>query len=128
MIYELCYIVNIVTYPFLLYLLLPIFIVMEASTKMIKRVLEHLVSPKWNGIVEYQIEPSTHDDTGVVHYMIDVIFDIAGYWATYDAGGYNDSSQMDGEIETDVKNAVKYLGINKTFVAIYVRNEDGIDN
>jgi hypothetical protein len=104
---------------------------METSTEMIKRVLEHLVSPKWNGIVEYEIEPSTHDDTGVVHYMIDVIFDITGYWATYDAGGYggyNDSSQMDGEIETDVKNAVKYLGINKTFVAIYVRNEDGIDN
>ena len=49
---------------------------MEVSEKMIKKVLEHLVSPKWNGIVEYNIEPSTHDDTGVVYYMIDVIFDI----------------------------------------------------
>ena len=111
--------------PFLLYLLLPIFIVMEASTEMIKRVLEHLVSPKWNGIVEYEIEPSTHDDTGVVYYMIDVIFDIVGYWAKYHAGEYDYSDQMDAEIEADVRNAVKYLGINTTFVTIYVRDEDG---
>jgi hypothetical protein len=101
---------------------------MDISNKIIVRALEHLVSPKWNGIVEYDIEPSTHDDTGVVHYMIDVIFDIDEYWAKYHAGDYDYSDQMDGEIETDVKNAVKYLGINKTFVAIYVRNEDGIDN
>ena len=111
--------------PFLLYLLLPIFIVMEASTEMIKRVLEHLVSPKWNGIVEYEIEPSTHDDTGVVYYMIDVIFDIVGYWAKYHAGDYDYSDQMDAEIEADVRNAVKYLGVNTTFVTIYVRDEDG---
>ena len=115
-------------YPFLLYLLLPIFIVMEASTEMIKRVLEHLVSPKWNGIVEYEIEPSTHDDTGVEYYMIDVIFDIVGYWAKYHAGEYDYSDQMDAEIEADVRNAVKYLGINTTFVTIYVRDENGIDS
>jgi hypothetical protein len=93
---------------------------MEASTEMIKRVLEHLVSPKWNGIVEYGIETSTHDDTGVEYYMIDVIFDITGYWATYHAGNYDYSDQMDEEISDDVRNAVKYLGINKTFVTLYV--------
>jgi hypothetical protein len=100
---------------------------MEVSTEMIKRVLEHLVSPKWNGIVEYKIEPSTHDDTGVVYYMIDVIFDIVGYWAKYHADEYDYSDQMDAEIEADVRNAVKYLGVNTTFVTIYVRNEHGFD-
>ena len=102
-----------------------VFIVMEVSNKIIKKVLEHLVSPKWDGIVEYLIEPSTHDDTGVVHYVIDVIFDITGYWATYHAGDYDYSDQMDEEISDDVRNAVKYLGINKTFVTLYVRDEDG---
>ena len=97
---------------------------METSTEMIKKVLEHLVSPKWNGIVEYEIEPSTHDDTGVLHYMIDVIFDVDKYWKKYHSGEYDYSDQMDAEIESDVKNAVRYLGINKTFVTIYVR-EDG---
>jgi hypothetical protein len=32
---------------------------------------------------------------------------------------------MDEEISDDVRNAVKYLGINKTFVTLYVRDEDG---
>ena len=96
---------------------------MEVSPQIIERVLEHLVSPKWDGIVEYEIS-SKHDDTGVVHYMIDVIFDIVGYWAKYHAGDYDYSDQMDTEIEADVKNAMKYLGINKTFVTIYVRDED----
>ena len=100
---------------------------MEASTEMIKRVLEHLVSPKWNGIVEYKIEPSKHDDTGVLYYMIDVIFDIKKYWKKYHAGEYDYSDQMDAEIEADVRNAVKYLGVNATFVTIYVRNEHGFD-
>jgi hypothetical protein len=101
---------------------------METSTEMIKKVLEHLVSPKWNGIVEYKIEPSTHDDTGVPYYMIDVIFDIEKYWKKYNSGElYNYSDQMDAEIESDVKNAVRYLGINKTFVTIYVREDDDSD-
>jgi hypothetical protein len=56
---------------------------MEVSTEMIEKVLEHLVSSKWNGIVEYKIESSKHDDTGVLYYMIDVIFDIDWYWAIY---------------------------------------------
>jgi hypothetical protein len=101
---------------------------MEASTEMIKRVLEHLVSPKWNGIVEYQIEPSTHDDTGVEYYMIDVIFDINKYWKIYHAGEYDWSREMDEKISDDVRNSVKYLGINKVIIEIFVRDEDGIDN
>ena len=101
---------------------------MEASTEMIKRVLEHLVSPKWDGIVEYIIEPSTHDDTGVVHHMIDVIFDIKKYYKTYHAGQYDFSHEMDADISIDVKNAVKYLGIYNSIVDIFVRDEDGINN
>jgi hypothetical protein len=100
---------------------------MEASTEMIKRVLEHLVSPKWNGIVEYGIETSTHDDTGVEYYMIDVIFDINKYWSIYNAGEYDYSGEMDEEVAVDVRNAVRYLGINKVIIEIFVRNEDGID-
>jgi len=101
---------------------------METSTEMIERVLEHLVSPKWDGIVEYIIEPSTHDDTGVVHYMIDVIFEINMYYKTYHAGQYDFSHEMDADISIDVKNAVKYLGIYNSIVDIFVRNEDGINN
>lgn len=100
---------------------------MEVSTEIIKRVLEHLVSPKWNGIVEYKIESSTHDDTGVLYYIIDVIFDIETYWETFHSREYGNSSEMDKDILDDVKAAVKYLGINNVIVEIYVRNENGFD-
>jgi len=100
---------------------------METSTEMIKRALEHLVSPKWNGIVEYKIEPYTHDDTGVLYYMIDVIFDIDTYWKTLYSREYGHSSEMDEDISDNVRTAVKYLGINNVIVEIYVRNEHGFD-
>jgi hypothetical protein len=100
---------------------------METSTEMIKKILEHLVSPKWNGIVEYKIEPSTHDDTGVLYYMIDVIFDIDTYWETLYSREYGHSSEMDEDISDNVRTAVKYLGINNVIVEIYVRNEHGFD-
>jgi len=93
---------------------------MEVSTEMIKRALEHLVSPKWDGIVEYKIEYGTHDDTGVVYCMIDVIFDITKYWAPIYSGVYQYSSDMDEDVSSDVRNAVKYLGINTVIVEIYV--------
>ena len=56
--------------------------------------------------------------------MIDVIFDVDKYWKKYHSGEYDYSDQMDAEIESDVKNAVRYLGINKTFVTIYVIDSD----
>ncbi len=97
---------------------------MEVSTEMIKRVLEHLVSPKWNGIVEYDISVDKHDDTGVVYSMIDVVFDIVEYWAPIYSGVYKNSSDMDEDISADVKKSLKYLGINTVIVEIYVRDEN----
>jgi hypothetical protein len=100
---------------------------MEVSNEVIERVLKHLVSPKWNGIVEYKIETDTHNDTGVTYYMIDVIFDIDKYWSIYHAGEYDYAGEMDEEVAVDVRNAMKYLGINKVIIEIFVRDEDGID-
>jgi len=97
---------------------------MEVSTEMIKRVLEHLVSPKWNGIVEYDISVDKHDDTGVVYSMIDVVFDIVEYWAPIYSGVYKNSSDMDEDISADVRKSLKYLGINTVIVEIYVRDEN----
>jgi hypothetical protein len=103
---------------------------MKASTEMIRKVLKHLVSPKWSGIVEYDISVDKHDDTGVVYSMIDVVFDIVEYWLPIYSGVYKNSSDMDEDISADVRKSLKYLGIsiNNVIVEIYVRNEDGIDN
>jgi uncharacterized protein YaiE (UPF0345 family) len=97
---------------------------MDVSNEIIKRILEDLVSPEWNGIVKYEVETSTHDDTGVLHHMIDVIFDVNEYWKTYHSGEYDSFQEMDSDISVDVKKAVKYLGIYNSIVEI-ILNEDG---
>ena len=100
---------------------------MNPSPEIIKNLLETLVSPSWDGIVDYGLEYEKHDDTGQTFLMVDVIFDINDYWTKNfsirktksSMEGYN-TSDMDYEISRDVKSALKYLGINHSIVDVYV--------
>jgi hypothetical protein len=90
---------------------------MYPSTEIIKDLLETLVSPKFNGILEYGIEYSTHDDTGDTWLMVDVIFDMKKYneqWQLKD--------NFDDYVITEVRNTIKYLSFNprRVIVDIYV--------
>ena len=94
-----------------------VFMVMYPSTEIIKDLLETLVSPKFNGILEYGIEYSTHDDTGDTWLMVDVIFDMKKYneqWQLKD--------NFDDYVITEVRNTIKYLSFNprRVIVDIYV--------
>jgi hypothetical protein len=91
--------------------------VMYPSTEIIKDLLETLVSPKFDGILEYGIEYSTHDDTGDTWLMVDVIFDMKKYneqWQLKD--------NFDDYVITEVRNTIKYLSFNprRVIVEIYV--------
>lgn len=93
---------------------------MSVSKDVIQKVLKKLVSPKWNGILKYDIDFSTHDDTGVTYIMIDVIFDTAVFWKILrNSNKYNYASEIDNDISFDIKNAMKYLGIDKVIVEVY---------
>jgi hypothetical protein len=90
---------------------------MYPSTEIIKDLLETLVSPKFDGILEYGIEYSTHDDTGDTWLMVDVIFDMKKYneqWQLKD--------NFDDYVITEVRNTIKYLSFNprRVIVDIYV--------
>ena len=90
---------------------------MYPSAEIIKDLLETLVSPKFNGILEYGIEYSTHDDTGDTWLMVDVIFDMKKYneqWQLKD--------NFDDYVITEVRNTIKYLSFNprRVIVDIYV--------
>jgi hypothetical protein len=90
---------------------------MYPSTEIIKDLLETLVSPKFDGILEYGIEYSTHDDTGDTWLMVDVIFDMKKYneqWQLKD--------NFDDDVITEVRNTIKYLSFNprRVIVEIYV--------
>jgi hypothetical protein len=90
---------------------------MYPSAEIIKDLLETLVSPKFDGILEYGIEYSTHDDTGDTWLMVDVIFDMKKYneqWQLKD--------NFDDYVITEVRNTIKYLSFNprRVIVDIYV--------
>jgi hypothetical protein len=90
---------------------------MYPSAEIIKDLLETLVSPKFDGILEYGIEYSTHDDTGDTWLMVDVIFDMKKYneqWQLKD--------NFDDYVITEVRNTIKYLSFNprRVIVEIYV--------
>jgi hypothetical protein len=94
--------------------------------KAVNAVLTRLISPKLNGMVNYEVTTETHDDTGELYVIVDVIVDIVNYWKIYHNGdynngeGYNSPSDFDDDIVRDVKQALKYLGIQKSIVEIYV--------
>jgi hypothetical protein len=103
---------------------------MNPSPEIIKNLLETLVSPSWDGIVDYGLEYEKHDDTGQTFLIVDVIFNIDDYWnknfsirktkAGMEGREIYDTSDMDYEVSRDVKSALKYLGINNSIVEIYV--------
>lgn len=100
---------------------------MSVSEDIIQKALKQLVSPKWSGIIKYDIDFSVHDDTGVMYVMIDVIFDSKEFWKIlHNSKKYFYISELDNDIELDVRNAMKYLGIDKIIVEVYTL-ENGDD-
>lgn len=93
--------------------------------KSVKTVLTSLISPKLNGMVNFEVSTETHDDTGELYVIVDVNVENANYWIIYDGGyyndgeGYNSPSDFDDDIVKDVKDVLKYLGIQKSIVEVY---------
>jgi len=101
---------------------------MDVTPIMIEKLLNKLVSPKWDGIVDYDIKIETHDDTGEEYVMVDIIFNIEKYYNHFSLKSINNNfndprmyntSDMDYEITKDVQSALKYLGVKKSYVEVY---------
>lgn len=97
--------------------------------KAVNAVLTRLVSPKLNNMVSYQVTTDTHYDTGKLYVIVDVIVDSKNYWELYDGGyynngeGYDSPSDFDDDIARDVKQALKYLGIQKSVVDVLLSKD-----
>ena len=93
--------------------------------KSVKTVLTSLISPKLNGMVNFEVSTETHDDTGELYVIVDVNINNVNYWEIFDNGyynngdGYNSPSDFDDDIVKDVKDVLKYLGIQKSIVEVY---------
>ena len=93
--------------------------------KSVKTVLTSLISPKLNGMVSFEVITETHDDTGELYVIVDVNVENVNYWKIYDNGyynngeGYSSPSDFDDDIVKDVKDVLKYLGVQKSIVEVY---------
>lgn len=87
-------------------------------------VLDRLVSPKYEFAVDYDVSFEKHDDTGEVYCMVDVTLDYNTYLRMFDERGYDSVSMFEYDLDTDIKNALKYLGIYKSIITFYTQWHD----
>ena len=87
-------------------------------------VLDRLVSPKYEFAVDYDVSFEEHDDTGEVWCVIDVTLDHNIFLRMFDEGGYDSVPMFEYDLDTDIKNALKYLGIYKSIITFYTQLRD----
>jgi hypothetical protein len=91
------------------------------SPSAVKSVLERLVSPKYEFADEYDISFEKHDDTGEVWCIVDVTLDHNIFVRMYEERGYDSVSMFEYDLQTDIQNALKYLGIYKSIITFYTQ-------
>lgn len=97
---------------------------MITSPSAVVSVLERLVSPKYEFAVDYDVSFEEHDDTGEVYCMVDVTLDYNTYLRMFDERGYDSVSMFEYDLDTDIQNALKYLGIYKSIITFYTQWHD----
>jgi uncharacterized membrane protein YheB (UPF0754 family) len=81
--------------------------------KTIQNLLGKLVSPKYNAKITYEISFEKHNDTNVEYVMVDVYIDRDDYLRDVKTRYTSD------EIQYEIKEALKYLGITKSHVEVW---------
>ena len=94
---------------------------MITSPSAVKSVLDRLVSPKYEFGPEYDVSFERHDDTGEMFGIVDVIFDHDFFLRIYQERGYDSISMFEYDLNTDIQNALKYLGIYKPIITLYTQ-------
>ena len=90
-------------------------------------VLNRLITPKLGGDVVYKIQVDYEFVPGTKYVFIDVIVNEENYWKIYNSGqynngeGYDSPSDFDEHIDDDIRTALRYLGVNKPMIDIYLK-------
>lgn len=90
-------------------------------------VLNRLITPKLGGDVVYKIQVDYEFVPETKYVFIDVIVNEENYWKIYNSGqynngeGYDSPSDFDEHIDEDVRTALRYLGVNKAMIDIYLK-------
>ena len=88
---------------------------MEITTEMIKKLLESLVLPMFDGIEEIDVEDVyLFDDSDIVYPTINIIFNTDKFLK------FENVDLLESEISRAVKSTLKYLNITESIVDFYI--------
>lgn len=91
---------------------------MEITTEMIKKLLDGLVLPMFDGIEEIEVEDVyLFDDSDIVYPTINIIFNRDKFFKS------ENTDLFESEIIRAVKSTLKYLNITESIVDVYVTSE-----
>ncbi len=88
---------------------------MEITTEMIKKLLDSLVLPMFDGIEEIDVEDVyLFDDSDIVYPTINIIFNTDKFLK------FENVDLLESEISRAVKSTLKYLNITESIVDFYI--------
>lgn len=88
---------------------------MEITTEMIKKLLDSLVLPMFDGIEEIDVEDVyLFDDSDIVYPTINIIFNTDKFLK------FENVDLLESEISRTVKSTLKYLNITESIVDFYI--------
>jgi hypothetical protein len=91
---------------------------MEITTEMIKKLLDGLVLPMFDGIEEIEVEDVyLFDDSDIMYPTINIIFNRDKFFKS------ENTDLFESEIIRAVKSTLKYLNITESIVDVYVTSE-----
>lgn len=88
---------------------------MEITTEMIKKLLDSLVLPMFDGIEEIDVEDVyLFDDSDIIYPTINIIFNTDKFLK------FENVDLLESEISRAVKSTLKYLNITESIVDFYI--------
>ena len=90
-------------------------------------VLSKLITPKLGGDVDYEVTVDDSFVPGTKYVFIDVRINENNYWKIYNSGeynkgeGYDTPADFDEDIDDDIRQALRYLGVNKPMIDVYLK-------
>ena len=100
---------------------------MIPSIDVIRKVLDKLVTPKYPKIIDYDVQMEMDENSSLIT-SVEVFFEPDGYWNTYNSEDYDYPGEFDADIEHDILDALKYLGLNRrVYTAVYIIRDDDSD-
>lgn len=88
---------------------------MRINSELIINLLEKLVSPQYEGIINYNVELDIYPSQGTLWVGVEVIFDKKKYLKQEEL-----NDELEADVILSVKSTLRYLSVYNTIVDVYL--------